>query len=82
MVIAGSKAKFKGNGTINGEGNYGFMLSAVDGDPKGGDDTFRIKIWDKNNMDVVVYDNQMGEADDADATTTLGGGSIVVHKAK
>jgi CubicO group peptidase (beta-lactamase class C family) len=76
LVIAGSKAKFKGDGTINGDGNYGFMLSAIDGD----DDTFRIKIWD--NGDVVVYDNQMEDAEDADATTTLGGGSIVIHKAK
>jgi len=74
LVIAGTKAKFKGGGTINGDGNYGFMLSAVDGD----EDTFRIKIWD--NADVVVYDNQMGEGDDA--ATTLGGGSIVVHKPK
>ena len=50
--------------------------------PGGGEsDTFRIKIWDKDNGDVVVYDNQMGAGDDADAATTLGGGSIVVHKA-
>jgi hypothetical protein len=76
LVIAGSKAKFKGEGTINGDGSYGFMLSAVDGD----EDTFRIKIWD--NGDDVVYDNQMGDGDDADAATTLGGGSIVVHKPK
>jgi hypothetical protein len=27
-----------------------------------------------------VYDNQMGAADDSDPTTTLGGGSIVIHK--
>lgn len=82
LVIAGTKAKFKGDGMINGDGNYGFMLSAVDGDPKGDDDTFRIKIWDKDEADVVVYDNQMGESDESDATTALGGGSIVIHKAK
>jgi PKD repeat protein len=81
LVIAGSKAKFKGEGAINEAGSFGFMLSAVDGDLNGGDDTFRIKIWDTANDDVV-YDNQMGDTDDADATTVLGGGSIVVHKAK
>jgi hypothetical protein len=81
LVIAGSKAKFKGDGTINGDGSYGFMLSAVDGDSKGDDDAFRIKIWDKDNGDIVIYDNQMGETDDSDATTALGGGSIVIHKA-
>jgi len=80
LVIAGSKAKFKGDGTINGAGNYGFMLTAADSAlPGGGEsDTFRIKIWDKDNGDVVVYDNQMGAEDDADTTTALGGGSIVI----
>ena len=29
---------------------------------------------------VVVYDNKMGDADDSDAATALGGGSIVIHK--
>lgn len=84
LVIAGSKAKFKGDGTINGAGNYGFMLTAADSAlPGGGEsDTFRIKIWDKDNGDVVVYDSQMGDVDEADATTALGGGSIVIHKAK
>jgi len=78
LVIAGSKAMFKGEGTINGTGKYGFMLSAVDGDlkPNGGEDMFRIKIWDG---DEVVYDNQIGNADDADPTTVIGGGSIVIH---
>ncbi len=77
LVVAGTKAKFKGTGTINGEGSYGFMISAIDGD----EDTFRIKIWDKNADDAVVYDNQMGGDEDDDPTTTLGGGNIVVHKA-
>ncbi len=64
------------------EGNYGFMLTAVDAEltPSTGVDLFRIKIWDKDNSDVIVYDNQMGDADDADPTTVLGGGSIVIHK--
>ena len=76
LVVAGKdKAKFKGVGTINGTGNYGFMLTAVDGSP----DTFRIKIWDKDNGDAVVYDNQLGADDDGFDATALGGGSIVVH---
>ena len=83
LVIAGPKAKFKGVGTINGEGEYGFMLTATDGQLSGGGgvDKFRIKIWDKTS-DSIVYDNQMGDVDDADASTELGGGSIVIHKAK
>jgi hypothetical protein len=32
LVMAGSKAFFKGAVTINGSGNYGFMISAFDAD--------------------------------------------------
>jgi len=28
---------------------------------------------------VVIYDNQIGDADDGDATQAIGGGSIVIH---
>ncbi|MGB7876904.1 MAG: hypothetical protein WBL25_21175, partial [Anaerolineales bacterium] len=58
---------FKGDGTINGEGNYKFMLWADDDGP----DTFRIQIWGDHGN---IYDNGSKQA--------LGGGSIVVHKAK
>jgi Leucine-rich repeat (LRR) protein len=81
LVVAGAKAKFKGEGEINGGGSYGFMLSATDGalPGGGGSDKFRIKIWDKAT-DVVVYDNELGAPDDADPTTVIGGGSIVIHQ--
>ena len=80
LVIAGAKAKYKGVGTINGAGNYGFMLTAIDGARKGGEpDRFRIKIWERVT-EAPIYDNQIGEADDSDAATVLGGGQIVVHK--
>jgi hypothetical protein len=81
MVIAGAKAKYKGVGTINGAGEYGFMLSAIDEKltPSTDIDMFRIKIWEKNT-EMVVYDNQMGDADDGDATQAIEGGSIVIHK--
>jgi len=81
LVIAGPHAKFKGRGAINAEGDYGFMVTATDGDVQGGggEDTFRIKITDG---DGLVYDNKMGEPDDSNAGTEIGGGSIVVHKAK
>jgi hypothetical protein len=64
---AGTNAQFKGTGTINGAGNYGFMLWAGDGSP----DTFRIQIWDAAT-EVVVYDNGSNQP--------IGGGSIVVHR--
>ncbi len=80
LVIAGAKAMYKGSGTINGAGDYAFMLSAVDGQKPGGGgaDKFRIRIWDKAT-NVVIYDNNSGSADDATPTTLLGGGSISIH---
>ncbi len=77
LVIAGSKAQFKGVGTINGAGEYGFMLTAIDGSP----DKFRIKIWDMATGEIV-YDNMLGAADTDDPITAIGGGSIVIHKEK
>ncbi|MDN5309164.1 MAG: hypothetical protein PWP14_558 [Methanolobus sp.] len=82
LVIAGSQAKYKGSGTINGAGDYGFMLSAVDGAVKGDSvDKFRIKIWDKASGEIV-YDNEVGVSEDEEPSTAIGGGSIVIRKAK
>src|SRR5439155_11096764 len=82
LVVSGAKARFRGTGSVNGVGGYGFELTAWDGQANGGGgtDRFRIKIWNANQGNGVVYDNQMGAADGADPTTTLGGGSIVIHK--
>ncbi|WP_162055944.1 RCC1 domain-containing protein [Pontibacter pamirensis] len=83
LVVSGATARYKGEGTINGSGWYGFILSAIDGQVSGGGgtDKFRIKIWDKNNGDVVVYDNNLGDTgDDAYAELAIAGGSIVVHE--
>ncbi len=82
LVVAGARAQFKGVGTINGEGNYGFMLTAIDEKltPSTVVDLFRIKIWDKNNGDAVVYDNEMGDNDGDDPATEIGAGNIVIHK--
>ena len=80
LVVAGTRAQFKGEGSINGVGGFRFLLTAIDGQNKPGDvDRFRIKIWDTNTSEMV-YDNQTGAADNSDPTTTLGGGSIVIHK--
>jgi len=79
LVVSTSKVRFKGSGTINGAGDFAFLVSAVDGDVTGGDpDTFRMKIWNKSTG-VVIYDSEMGSGDGTPATTVLGGGSIVIH---
>ena len=69
-------AQYKGTGTINGSGNYNFLLTALDGSPDG----FRIKITDSNS--IVVYDNKISSDDTMSTQNTqaLGGGSIVIHK--
>jgi hypothetical protein len=79
LVVAGYKAMFKGVGNLNGSVGFGFQISAVDGgkSASGSTDKLRIKIWDPSGM--VVYDNQNGAADDVEAATALGGGSIVIH---
>lgn len=75
LVVAGSKAQYKGTGTVNGVSGYGFMLTATDGSP----DRLRMKIW-RTADDTVVYDNQIASSDTANPTTALSGGSIVVHR--
>ena len=83
LVISGSKGTYRGEGTVNGTGDYGFMVSAVDGQITGGGgtDLFRIKIWDRSNGNTVVYDNNMYKDENGVPTTILGGGSIVIHYA-
>ena len=82
LVVAGARAQFKGTGTINGAGHYGFLITAIDGQISGGGgvDKFRIKIWDRDNAGGVVYDNHRGESENGDAATAIGGGSIVIHQ--
>jgi len=69
LVVTGSNyARFKGTGTVNGDGPYKFMLWAGDDNS----DTFRIKIWwEDGEIENVVYDNGFNQE--------IGGGSIVIH---
>ncbi|MDP9253197.1 MAG: carboxypeptidase-like regulatory domain-containing protein [Chloroflexota bacterium] len=85
LVIADKKAQYKGTGTIDGRaGTFNFMVTAIDGQVSGADgiDRFRIRIWNAAGViyDNLIYDNLIGAAEDADPTTALGGGNIVIHK--
>ncbi len=87
LVISGKKATYRGEGTINGEPGYKFVLVAIDGDWNGNSDPdeFRIKISTINGS--LVYDNGLGADENGDAATILGdngrgGGSIVIHEVK
>lgn len=86
LVVAGARAQYKGVGTINGQGEYKFLLTAVDGAKLGGGtpDRFRIKIWHfdaQTESDVTVYDNQLDSGAEGGNSegTVIGGGSIVIH---
>jgi len=81
LVVAGAQAKYKGVGTVNGVDGYGFMISAIDGalPGGGGQDKFRMKIWEVSTEELI-YDNQLDAPEDAEPTTILGGGSIVIHR--
>jgi DNA/RNA endonuclease G (NUC1) len=85
LVVAGAKAQYKGTGTVNGTGQFGFLVTATDGDVAGGGgvDKFRIKIWDKVTGNTV-YDNALGSSTDIDSANPqqLGGGSIVIQSGK
>jgi hypothetical protein len=70
---AGTLAQFRGTGTVNGSGQYQFMVWMTDGAV----DTFRMKVWNASTGDVI-YDTQPNASDGAMPTTVLNG-SIVIH---
>jgi hypothetical protein len=82
VISGGFKAQYKGHGTVNGVAGYGFILTAIDGTQQGsgGQDKFRIKIYNENQGNAVIYDNNIGNSDSVDPTTVPGGGNIVIHK--
>ena len=51
---------------------YKYWIAAADVDG------FRIKIWDKDDGDSVIYDMQMGDDFDADPVRSVGGGQPYV----
>ncbi len=83
LVISGPRAQYKGDGTVNGEPGFRFLLTAIDGDRTGGDgiDRFRMKII-HTASDTLLYDNKAGSSDTSADTTVLGGGSILIHTKK
>ncbi len=72
-------AAFKGTGTVNGSGNYGILVVQSDKDKNPScANKVRIKIWNKNAGDAVIFDTQAGDAENALPTTTVQG-AIQVH---
>lgn len=85
LLVSGAKASYKGAGTINGQGSYKFMLSAIDADQNTADaftfDRFRIRIWSENaGGERKVYDNGLGTDVDQNSATNIVKGEIDVRK--
>jgi hypothetical protein len=76
LLIFGDWGIVTGTSTIDGEGAYQFLVSALDQDEKGGIDAFRVLIW---NEDGVVYDTQPGDDAAAMPTTEPTDGDIKVR---
>jgi hypothetical protein len=81
LVVAGARAQYKGEGTVNGDPGFCFMLTAIDSSINGGGtvDRLRLKVWMCAD-DTLVFDNQLGASDDAEPTTAITRGNIVIHR--
>ena len=77
FMVGFARGMYRGTGTINGMGNYKFLLSVVDGDDLSPVvvDKVRLKITDAATG-TLIYDNQPGAPDTAMATCPISAGTI------
>jgi PKD repeat protein len=82
LVLAGGKATLQGWGAIGDAGRYGFMLSVLGENVVAARDPgrFRLRIWDINNGNALVYDNEAGRATTANPITPVLRGSIKIKR--
>jgi PKD repeat protein len=84
LLVDGDRAEYRGTGKLNGKGDYGIRIVAIDGRRPGvpGVDRLQVTIWDKATGQVV-YDSQAGSAPgltNDDAPASIGGGAIRIVK--
>jgi hypothetical protein len=77
LVVSGDDAVYRGQGTINGRGHYGFIVTVFDGQNTGTADRYRIRIWDMDNGNAEIYDN--GYIVDSEPTQAISSGKIDVY---
>lgn len=75
MVVSGPRVQYAGSGVINGEGDYRFVLTAIDSGDSPARDRIRLRITDLKG--IVIYDNQV-PGPTAPEGTALSGGRIKV----
>lgn len=85
LTVSGPWAKLEGIGTINGEGDYDYLVTMVDGELSGGEDSIRIRIQERltdGSPGTVIYDSQVaGDTHPAALPTVeVQRGSIVIHR--
>jgi hypothetical protein len=82
LVLVGGKATLQGWGTIDDAGRYGFMLSLLGENvvARGDNGRMRLRIWDLNNSNVLVYDNEAGRATTADPITPVLRGTVKIQR--
>jgi hypothetical protein len=69
ITMDGTDSEFNGTGTVNGEGNYSFVVWSTNNTP----DTFHIKIWlEEDGKENIIYDNFLDQY--------VNNGSIKVRK--
>lgn len=76
LVTANGKATLRGTGTINGAGNYSYLITGLDSLQNGGQGTIRFQI--KDQLGNLIYDTQPGATDTANPTTSVTG-QVIVH---
>jgi probable HAF family extracellular repeat protein len=85
VSVAGGRAQYQGSGTVNGAGNYRFMLAAVGSSASATQGRLHMKIWHvdaRTKADVVDYDNQgkTGAAAIGSEGSAIAGGGIVIRQ--
>lgn len=85
--VGGNRVQYQGSGTLNGKGNYKFLLAAVDGSTSKAvrDSRLRLKVWHvdaRSKGEVIDYDNQAvtRAVRSAGEGSVLGGGSILIRR--
>jgi hypothetical protein len=78
LLVEDNRAWLYGEGNIRGQGRYGFLIAAVDKQGFNEKDLLRVRIWDLNMDNRLVYDNQPGDPDDAVARQEIDRGSIII----
>lgn len=76
LVVSGTTAIFQGYGTLDGSGDYGFVVTVRDyGETN---DVVRVRIWNRQTGEVL-YDSQPGNPINAAPIVPLEGGNVTVY---